>query len=59
MEPGGNIMKIIINITADPSELMAISRELAGNMKDKPDIDVLSAAIDSSLRDVWQSSPML
>ena len=45
-------MKLIINITADPSELMAISRELAGNMKAKPDIDVLSAAVAKEIKEM-------
>ena len=42
-------MKLIINITADPSELMAISRELAGNMNAKINVDALSSAVAKEL----------
>lgn len=42
-------MKLIINITGDPSELIAISRELARNMNAKINVDVLSSAIAKEL----------
>lgn len=38
-------MKIIINVTVDPSEIIALYREFTENMKAKPDVDALSAAV--------------
>lgn len=42
-------MKVIVNATIDPSEIITLYREFAGNMKAKPDVDVIASAIAKEL----------